>query len=54
MSENKIDEKKENEKNDSLGVPLKKSPLMIYALLQIPLVILMVTLLYFMYQAKGD
>ena len=39
---------------DSFDVPVKKSPLLMYALLQIPLVLFMVLLLYFMYQAKQD
>ncbi|MBS1960506.1 MAG: hypothetical protein JST80_13600 [Bdellovibrionales bacterium] len=39
---------------DSLGIPMKKSPIMIYALLQIPILIIMVVILYFMYQARQN
>ncbi len=44
-----MEEKKPSEK-DSLGVPVEKSPWLIWALLQIPIVIIMVALLYFGYQ----
>jgi hypothetical protein len=40
--------------NDSFNVPVKKSPLLIYALLQIPLVLFMVVLLYVMYQSRQN
>ena len=40
--------------NDSFNVPVKKSPLLIYALLQIPLVLFMVILLYVMYQSRQN
>lgn len=40
------------ETKDSFGVPVEKSPWLIYALLQIPLVIIMVVILYFMYQSR--
>lgn len=39
--------------SDSLGIPMKKSPILIYALLQIPLLLIMVVILYFMYRAKN-
>lgn len=32
---------------------MKKSPILIYALLQIPLLLIMVVILYFMYRAKN-
>ena len=50
MSEPKQTEKTEK---DSLGIPIKKSPILIYALLQIPLVIIMVVILFFMYRARN-
>jgi hypothetical protein len=37
---------------DSLGIPVKKSPILIYALLQIPIVIIMVVILYFAYKSR--
>ena len=40
----------DSRKNDSLGIPVQKSPWLVYALLQIPIVIIMVGLLYFGYQ----
>ena len=45
-------DKKESKSKDSFDVPVQKSPLMIYALLQIPIVIIMVIIIYFMYQAR--
>jgi hypothetical protein len=56
----KMDQSKSNQNpgseqkqtSDSLGIPMKKSPIVIFALLQIPLVIIMVVILYFMYQAR--
>ena len=39
------------EKKDSFGVPVEKSPWLVYALLQIPIVIIMVVILYFAYQS---
>jgi hypothetical protein len=50
MSESKPTEKTEK---DSLGIPIKKSPILIYALLQIPIVIIMVVILFFMYRARN-
>jgi hypothetical protein len=35
---------------DSLGLDVKKSPWLLFALLQIPIVIGMIILIYFMYQ----
>ncbi len=55
MDENKTNQAATPEKqqtSDSLGIPMKKSPIVIFALLQIPLVIIMVVILYFMYQAR--
>lgn len=55
MSEQTPDQKKPDaESKDSLGIPIKKSPILIYALLQIPLVLIMVIILYFMYQARQN
>ena len=39
---------------DSFGNPVEKSPWLIYALLQIPLVIIMIVILYFMYQSRQN
>jgi len=50
MSEN---EPKAGESRDSLDIPLKKSPLFWFAMLQIPLVIFMVIMIYFLYQARS-
>lgn len=41
-------------KTDSFDVPVEKSPWLVYALLQIPIVIIMVVILYFMYQASKN
>jgi hypothetical protein len=40
------------DQNDSFNVPVKKSPLFMFALMQIPLLILMVVMLYFLYQSQ--
>jgi hypothetical protein len=40
------------EKKDSFGVPVEKSPWLIYALLQIPIVLIMILIVYFMYQQR--
>ncbi len=52
-TENKSDQNetqnKEPEK-DSLGMDVKKSPWLIFALLQIPIVIIMIIIIYFMSQ----
>lgn len=37
---------------DSFDVPVKKSPLFLYAMLQIPLVIIMVIMIYVLYQSQ--
>ena len=37
---------------DSFDVPLEKSPWTMYALFQIPILIIMVLILYFMYQNR--
>lgn len=39
-----------NPEKDSLGLDVKKSPWFLFALLQIPIVIGMLILIYFMYQ----
>jgi hypothetical protein len=38
--------------SDSFNVPVKKSPLFVYAMLQIPLVIFMVIMLYVLYHSQ--
>lgn len=38
---------------DSLGMDVKKSPWLLFALLQIPIVIGMLILIFFMYQNAG-
>lgn len=40
---------KEKSEKESFGVPVEKSPWLIYALLQIPIVIIMIVILYFAY-----
>lgn len=54
--EQKPEEVKKDDKNrDSFGQPIERSPWGVFAMLQIPLVLLMVILLYVMYQAsKGN
>jgi hypothetical protein len=37
---------------DSFDVPVKKSPLFLYAMLQIPIVIFMVIMIYILYQTQ--
>ena len=37
---------------DSFNVPVKKSPLLLFALLQIPIVIFMVLMMWFLYQSQ--
>ena len=39
---------------DSLGIENKKSPWTLFILLQIPIVLIMITILYFMYQNKQN
>jgi hypothetical protein len=39
---------------DSFNVPVKKSPLFLFALLQIPILILMVLMIWFMYQTQSS
>ncbi len=39
---------------DSFDVPVKKSPLFLFALLQIPILILMVLMIWFMYQTQSS
>lgn len=41
---------KKSPEKDSLGLDVKKSPWLLFALLQIPIVIGMLILIYFMYQ----
>jgi hypothetical protein len=37
---------------DSFDVPVKRSPLFLFAMLQIPLVIIMVIMIYVLYQSQ--
>jgi hypothetical protein len=39
---------------DSFNVPVQKSPLFLFALLQIPILILMVLMIWFMYQTQSS
>ena len=53
-TENKTQNDTQKEVNkDSLGMDMKKSPLLLFALLQIPIVIGMLILIYFMYRNAG-
>jgi len=53
-TENKTQNDTQKQVNkDSLGMDMKKSPLLLFALLQIPIVIGMLILIYFMYQNAG-
>ena len=47
-----VSENKPEAKNDSFGFDNKKSPWLIYALLQIPILIIMIIVLYFIYQQR--
>ena len=50
---NKVHESNRGDRRrDSFNVPVQKSPWAIYALLQIPIVIIMVIIVYFMYQSS--
>ena len=52
-TENKSDQNESQNKEpekDSLGMDVKKSPWLIFALLQIPIVIIMIIIIYFMSQ----
>ncbi len=42
----------ETKSKDSFQVPVRKSPLFLFAILQIPIVIFMVIMLYLLYQAR--
>jgi hypothetical protein len=42
----------EKKGRDSFDVPVQKSPLLIYALLQIPIVIFMVIMIYILYKTQ--
>lgn len=44
----------EQQEKDSLGINVKKSPWFVFALLQIPIVIVMVIIIYFMSQYSGS
>ncbi len=52
--ETKPEETKTDSKSskDSFDMPVEKSPWAMYALFQIPIVIIMVLIIYFMYQAR--
>ena len=45
-------EKRSDPSKDSFDVPVKKSPLFLYAMLQIPLVIIMVIMIYVLYRSQ--
>jgi hypothetical protein len=46
--------KKPNEEKDSLGMDVKKSPWLIFALLQIPIVIGMIIFIFIMYNQSQN
>lgn len=48
------DQPEEEKKNDSFEIPVKKSPIFIYAMVNIGFLIFMVCLLYFMYQYSKE
>ena len=50
MSEVEANQNKKG--RDSFDVPVQKSPLLIYALLQIPIVIFMVVMIYILYKTQ--
>ena len=50
--ETKVDKTKDSEK-DSLGVEMKRSPWFLFGILQIPILIGMVILIYFMSKHGG-
>ena len=43
-----------SKKEDSFKLPVEKSPLFMYAMLQIPLLLIMCLALYFMYQSTRN
>jgi hypothetical protein len=47
-----MSEDNKNASKDSFDVPVKKSPLLLFALLQIPIVIFMVLMMWFLYQSQ--
>ena len=49
----KVEESTEPKK-DSFDMPVEKSPWLVYALLQIPIVAIMLIVLYFMYQSRQN
>jgi hypothetical protein len=46
------DPKEPSPARDSFDVPVRKSPLFLYAMLQIPLVIIMVIMIYVLYRSQ--
>jgi hypothetical protein len=52
-TENQTDGSQVNSK-DSFDVPVKKSPLFLYVAIQIPLLIFMVLVMYFLYQSQKN
>ena len=53
MSEVKKNQEPQQAQNkDSFEVPVKKSPLFLYAMLQIPIVIFMVIMIYVLYKTQ--
>ncbi len=55
-SEKKTTEEKsvEEKPKDSLGIPLEKSPWTVFAALQIPLLVIMILVVYFLYQSRSN
>lgn len=53
QTDNNTSSNSKQKEKDSLGISLKKSPWLLFALLQIPIVIGMLILIYFMYQNAG-
>ena len=53
QTENNAPKNENQPQRDSLGISLKKSPWLLFAVLQIPIVIGMLILIYFMYQNAG-
>jgi hypothetical protein len=50
MSDSEV--KSEKKGRDSFDVPVEKSPLFMFALLQIPIVIFMVVMIYILYKTQ--
>ena len=48
----KVQQAQSPRSTDSFDVPVKKSPLFLYAMLQIPIVIFMVIMIYILYKTQ--